>query len=189
MASSFQGVSIDPVQLKSGALRAAFDPLTNPGTTGYGANVLTGTAKAGTMTSPVLSTPVVASSGGTLAAGVYGYRVSAVSGGGEGVPCVSQTATTTGTTSQVTLTFTAPVGEVSGFKVYRDSVHLADVAHGTLTFVDDGSLTPAGAIPSVFPGGSSAEGDLAPRPKDGGSQTAFGENAADFAHQTKAPGF
>ncbi len=44
----FQGVDISPVTLKDGSLRAAFDPLTHPGTSGYGATVLTGSAKVGT---------------------------------------------------------------------------------------------------------------------------------------------
>lgn len=44
----FQGVDISPVTLKDGSLRAAFDPLTHPGTSGYGAVVKTGTAKVGT---------------------------------------------------------------------------------------------------------------------------------------------
>ena len=48
MASSFQGVDINPVNLKNGSLFAALNPTTSPGTSGYGAVVQTGTAKVGT---------------------------------------------------------------------------------------------------------------------------------------------
>lgn len=161
----FQGVDISPATLKDGSLAAALDPVVNPGTSGFGANVRTGTAKVGALASPVLSAPVVAATGGTLAAGTYNYRVSAVGVGGESKPCPQQAATTTGTTSTVTLTFTSPAGETGGFKVYRNNLHLADVPHGTLTYVDNGSVVPSGAIPNVFTGGrGSAENSGAPRP-------------------------
>lgn len=163
----FQGVDISPATLKDGSLLAALNPVTHPGTTGFGATVLTGSAKPGPLAPPVLSAPVVAATTGTLAAGVYAYRVSAMGRGGESVPCAAQSATTTGSTSKVTLTFTSPTGETGGFKVYRNNLHLADVAHGTLTYVDTGAVVPSGAIPNVFRGiHGSAENSAAPRPVD-----------------------
>lgn len=186
MASSNFGTAISPATLKDGSLRASLDPVTSPQSTGHGAVNTIGVAKAGALASPVLSLPVAALTGGTLAAGAYAYRVSAVGVGGEGVPCPAQTATTTGATSTVTLTWTAPTAETGGFKVYRNGLHLADVAHAVLTLVDSGAVTPSGAIPNVFPGvRGSVENSLAPQPKDGGAQTAFPENPVTFAGQTK----
>lgn len=69
-------------------------------------------------------TTATATSGGTLAAATYYYKVSAVvSRQGEILPCTEVSQTTTGSTSTVTLSFTPPTGVDSGgsilYKVYR----------------------------------------------------------------------
>ena len=85
MTASFMGVAITPATVKDGTLKGAFDPILKPGTTGFGATVLTGSAKAGsTATGPTISSAVQAATGGHLAPGTYVYTVSAVGALGEG---------------------------------------------------------------------------------------------------------
>lgn len=43
----YQGVEISPATVKDGTLKGSLDPVLHPGTSGYGATVRTGTAKAG----------------------------------------------------------------------------------------------------------------------------------------------
>lgn len=47
MASSNYGVDITPANLKNGSLKATFDSVLHPSTSGFGANLRTGTAKVG----------------------------------------------------------------------------------------------------------------------------------------------
>jgi hypothetical protein len=104
-----------------------------------------------------LSTPVNAAfstaiTGGTLAAGTYSYRVSALDGaGGETLASEATTQTTTGSTSTVTVNWGAVTG-ATGYRVYGRTVAgeqlLATVGNVT-TWTDDGSATPAGALPAT----------------------------------------
>lgn len=84
MSSSFMGVSIDPTTVKDGSLKAAFDPITHPQTTGFGVTVLTGTPKAGALGIPVVTLGGIAATGGNLAPGTYTYHVHGVSALGMG---------------------------------------------------------------------------------------------------------
>lgn len=288
MASTHMGVSIDPTTLKSGTLRAAFDPTTHLQTRGFGATVSTGTAKAGALGTPIVSA-AVASTGGTLPAntshvyhvhavnalgegaagtvtatiaaalsapvqsaatvttsdgGIFGstgnkfYKITATNAIGETTGSGEQSAnvaattssvtlhwaavagatgykiyrgtatgaedhlvgtvgsgttllfkdtgstgtvvsppgsnTTSTSTNKVTLTWPAVSGETAGFKVYRDGLHLGDVANGaTRTLIDTGGVTPTGAEPTTVHEsvrGGHKGGSSAPKPVDGGEQ-------------------
>lgn len=92
--------------------------------------------------------------GGTLAAGTYSYRISAVVNGIETAASVAKTQVTTGTTSTVTVdaTGTLPAGW-SSFKVYGrtggSELLMGTVNSPTLTFTDTGAATPSGALPTA----------------------------------------
>lgn len=94
-------------------------------------------------------TAATATTGGTLAAATYYYRVTAVNAIGETLSNeVSQA--TTGTTSTVTLTITAVSGATS-YNVYRSTASGAEIYLGNTTgtsYVDNGSVTPSG---NTFP--------------------------------------
>jgi hypothetical protein len=98
-------------------------------------------------------TTSTAATGGTLAAATYSYRVTAIKNDyGETLPCTAVTQATTGTTSTVTLTWTAISG-ASGYRIYGRTdanwLLMKEVAAGTLTWTDDGSLTPSGTMPTT----------------------------------------
>lgn len=100
-----------------------------------------------------------AASGGTLAAATYTYRVSAVIAGTETTASTGKAQATTGSTSTVTINWAAvyakrPWNAATSFKVYGrtggSELLMATVAVGTaLQFVDDGSVTPSGALPAT----------------------------------------
>ena len=91
--------------------------------------------------------------GGTLAAATYSYRVTFVAAGVETAPSPAKTQVTTGSTSTVTIDVTAIVptnatswkiyGRTSGSELLMGTVNLP-----TKTFVDDNSVTPSGALPT-----------------------------------------
>lgn len=92
--------------------------------------------------------------GGTLAAATYSYRVSAVVDGIETQASTAKTQATTGTTSTVTIDWTAVANSrASAHKVYGrvggSELLIATVAMPTVTYVDTGSVTPAGALPAA----------------------------------------
>lgn len=103
-----------------------------------------------------LATPVnaafsTATTGGTLAAGTYYYRVSAINSMGETLASTETSIATTGSTSTVTVNWGAVSG-ATGYKVYGRSTGaellMATVGNVT-TWTDDGSITPAGALPAA----------------------------------------
>lgn len=93
--------------------------------------------------------PSTATTGGTLAASTYFYRVSAVVNETETALATEVSQITTGATSTVTLNWTA-VPNATSYKVYGRAtgaeLFMASVL--TNTFVDTGAITPAGAQPS-----------------------------------------
>lgn len=111
-----------------------------------------------------LSTPANAAfststTGGTLAAGTYYYRVSALDGnGGETLASAETSQVTTGSTSTVTVNWGAVTG-ATGYKVYGRSTGaellIAEVGSVT-TYIDDGSVTPSGALPTANTTGTTA---------------------------------
>jgi hypothetical protein len=92
-----------------------------------------------------------AATGGTLAAGTYWYRVSATRGSEETLASAQSSITTTGATSTVTVNWGAVTG-ATGYKVYgrTQSAELFMIALGNvLTWTDDGTITPAGPLPTA----------------------------------------
>lgn len=96
-------------------------------------------------------------SGGTLAASTYSYRITAVISGIETTASEIKTQTTTGTTSTVTVDWTSiaetePYSGATAFKVYGrtggSQLLIGTVNMPTTTFVDTGSVTPSGAQPT-----------------------------------------
>lgn len=99
-----------------------------------------------------------ATTGGTLAAATYSYRVSAVIAGIETTASTAKTQVTTGSTSTVTLDWTVAAGKqpwinATSFKIYGRSggseLLMGTVTMPTMTFVDTGSVTPSGALPAA----------------------------------------
>jgi len=97
----------------------------------------------------------LATTGGTLAASTtYAYRVSALVGSTEtlaGPEIAVTTASSTGTNT-VTLSW-LPVAGAASYKIYGRTtgaeLFIAQVNAPATTYVDTGSVTPAGALPSV----------------------------------------
>ncbi|MGI4812004.1 MAG: GDSL-type esterase/lipase family protein [Janthinobacterium lividum] len=104
-----------------------------------------------------VATATASTTGGTLAAGTYGYRVAATNDVTNGVTLASVevTVTTTGSTGSVTLTWAAVPG-ATGYKVYGRTpgaeLLIAIITQGgsvpTMGYVDTGAAAPAGALPS-----------------------------------------
>ena len=95
-----------------------------------------------------------ATTGGTLAAATYSYRVSAVVDGVESAASTAKTQVTTGSTSTATVDFTAVANaRASSHKVYGrvggSELLIATVTMPTVTYVDTGAVTPSGALPSA----------------------------------------
>jgi hypothetical protein len=103
-----------------------------------------------------LATPVnaafsTATGGGTLAAGTYYYRVTALNAQGETIASVETSQVTTGATSTVTVNWTAVTG-ATGYKIYGRSTGaelFMQTVGAVTTWIDTGSVTPAGALPTV----------------------------------------
>lgn len=90
------------------------------------------------------------STGGTLTAATYSYRVSAVNALGETLASTASTIVVSGGTASVILIWTDTPGATS-YNVYgRDSgTELLIASSTTLTYTDTGALTPAGALPTA----------------------------------------
>lgn len=103
-----------------------------------------------------------ATSGGTLVAATYGYKVSALGLYGEGLPSAEKTQVVPAGTSTNTVTLTwAAVAGATGYRVYGRTSGgpwglLATVDEFTLTWTDTGAGTPGAAAPT-----SSTSGTLA----------------------------
>lgn len=103
---------------------------------------------------PPIPTIATSATGGTLAAATYSYRLSKVVNGIETTASAAVTQVTTGATSTVTLDWTANAdARATSYKVYGrtggSELLMATVTMPTKTFTDDGSATPAGALPAV----------------------------------------
>lgn len=99
---------------------------------------------------PTLATPTTATTGGTLPAGTWFYKLTATSATGETLPSAEVSATTTTATSKVTLTWSAPVG-ATGYRIYRSSASGAETLLASVgavtTFADTGAATPGTETP------------------------------------------
>lgn len=110
-----------------------------------------------TILQPALATPVntafsTATTGGTLAAATYAYRVSALDGrGGETLASTETTQATTGTTSTVTVNWGAVTG-ATGYRIYgrtSGGQQLLATVGAVTTYTDTGAATPSGALPTA----------------------------------------
>lgn len=103
------------------------------------------------LTAPGTVTPTPSSTGGTILAGTYYYKVTALDSlGGETAASPEATATTTGTTSSVALAWAAVASAVS-YKVYKGSAAGAEnivFAAPSNSFTDTGAAGTAGTPPS-----------------------------------------
>ena len=140
---------------------------------------------------PVAGTPTTSTTGGTLAAGTYYYKVTAtgnaiVGGAGETTGSVEKSVTTTGTTSSVSLSWPA-VTNATGYKVYRGTAAGGENVYYTTTtnsFTDTGaSATGGGAVPTAStatynPAGDGFHGSIESFNYDG--QTDYVENYGRF---------
>lgn len=110
-----------------------------------------------TATTPVNSAFSTATTGGSLAAGTYYYRVSATNANGETLASAetSQVVPAGTSTNTVTVNWGAVTG-ATGYKVYgrTTGAELLIASVGAVTtYVDTGSITPAGALPTVSTSG------------------------------------
>ena len=100
---------------------------------------------------PVNSAFSTATTGGTLAAATYFYRVTATGATGETLASTETSQVTTGTTSTVTVNWGSVAG-ATGYNVYGRTtgaeLKIATLGN-VLTFVDTGSVTPSGALPAA----------------------------------------
>lgn len=105
---------------------------------------------------PAAPTGVQASTGGTLAAGSYAYKLTAISNVGETMPSTASTnvVIAAGTTNKITVTWPAVEG-ARGYKLYGRTggsfLLIGTFGANEFSYVDDGTVTPAGVAPTVAP--------------------------------------
>ena len=133
-------------------------------------------------TSTALATPVNATftaGSGTLAAGTYYYRVTALSATGETAPSVETSLALTAT-GGVNVNWGAVTG-ATGYKVYGRSTGaellIATVGVGITTYLDSGSITPAGAMPT-----SDTSGDVLVKNNAGTAVTTISSSGRILMH-------
>ena len=109
-----------------------------------------------TVPTPVNAAFATAGAGGTLAAGTYWYRVSAINAYGETLASTETSQVTAGATSTVTVNWVTPTAPnadtaVTGYRIYgrTEGAQLLLAQVGLVnTWIDTGALTPAGALPA-----------------------------------------
>ena len=102
-------------------------------------------------------TVVGATTGGSLAAATYSYKVAAVVGGVISPASVAETGVVaSGSTGSVTIDFTVGLASfptATAWKVYgrtaAGELLIATITAPTATYVDTGAVTPAGALPTA----------------------------------------
>jgi hypothetical protein len=109
------------------------------------------------ISAPVLVSATPATSGGVLASNTYYYEVTAYTNAGETVASNEVSATTSGSTGDVTLVWDAVTG-ADGYKVYRgtssgsENNRLATVGSGVTSFVDIGNAFATFSITALITG-------------------------------------
>ena len=104
-----------------------------------------------TVLAPGTGTPTGSATGGTLAAGTYFYRVTALNATGETTGSPEISVTTTGTTGSVSLTW-ASVAGATKYRVYRgtaaggESVYWGGIT--SASFLDTNAASTAGTVPT-----------------------------------------
>jgi predicted phage tail protein len=106
----------------------------------------------GSVAAPVANTPSTATTGGTLLAGTYFYKITALNQNGESLASNEVSKTTTGSTSTVTLTWAA-VPNATGYRIYRGTTAGGEGVYYTVsavtTFTDTNAASTAGAPPTT----------------------------------------
>lgn len=104
-----------------------------------------------TLATPVAAAFSASTTGGNLVADAYYYRVSAINANGETLAFAQVSQVVGGTFfGRVTVNWTAVTG-ATGYKVYgrTNNTELLIATVGLVTtYIDDGSITPAGALPT-----------------------------------------
>lgn len=140
-----------------------------------------GVTFAGTLAAPVLAAPTTATTGGSLAASTYYYKVTALNAAGETVGSNQVSQITTGATSTVGLSWAAIAG-ATGYKVYRStttngqstSPALVATLGAVTAYTDTGTAVSAGAVPATNTAtGATYSGELAGRDLQGKFRMAF----------------
>lgn len=102
------------------------------------------------LAAPVQSAAATSATGGTLAAGTYFYKVTAIGAAGESLGSNEQSIATTGTTSKNTITWATVVGATS-YRIYRGTAAGLENKYFTvgavLTFDDVGGVGTTGIPP------------------------------------------
>lgn len=165
----------DGVGFASCSLEGAYNlNVVAAGAAGYGAPVyingdnslsLTSTAA---LAAPVLSAGTTATTGGTLAAGVYKYQATYTNSFGQSVGSNEVSITTTGATSTASFTIGAAPAGASGMKIYRTAVNgatgselLLDTVATATSYTDTGSKVLGTAkVPTSDSSGSHSFGAL-----------------------------
>lgn len=106
-----------------------------------------------TLAAPVSSAPSTSTSGGTLAAGTYRAKITAINTRGETIASTEQSQVTTGATSTISWNWAAVSG-ATGYRIYRTVVGGAINTEGFLvqvgavtTYLDTGALAPGALTP------------------------------------------
>lgn len=109
---------------------------------------------------PVQSALATATTGGTITAGTYRYVLTAINANGETTASNEQTIVTTGSTSTVTVSWTAVTG-ATGYRLYKTAAgggvgtELFYKAVGlVITDIDTSPGAPAGAFPTINTAGN-----------------------------------
>lgn len=113
---------------------------------GFAQVEFTGVDNPNALGAPTLNAPTTATTGGTLAAATYYYKITATRSAGvvgETTPSAEQSVVTTGSTSTVTLTWAAVTG-ASGYKIYRGTAAGQEVLTHTVTSGATTTYTDAG---------------------------------------------
>lgn len=110
---------------------------------------------------PVNAAFSTATTGGSLSNGTYYYRVTAYNSQGETIASTETSLTISGGTSTQTVTVNwNTVAGAIGYRVYGRStgaeLFMQQILAGTTTWVDTGSVTPAGAMPTTDTSGGNA---------------------------------
>lgn len=113
---------------------------------GSWANQIAVKVRSNNLATPVAPTVASASTGGSLAAATYSYKITAVSAIGDTLASTNATVTVaSGSTNLVNISWTA-IPDARGYKIFGRTTGteklIATVGAGTTTFVDDGSITP-----------------------------------------------
>ncbi|HEV2709144.1 MAG TPA: hypothetical protein VGU67_02925 [Edaphobacter sp.] len=116
---------------------------------GYSAEIVAGSSAG--LVAPGTVTPTPSTTGGTLAAGNYFYKVTALNAAGETTGSAEASTTTTGSTGSVALAWAAVSGATS-YRVYRGTAAGAESVFyttGTNSYTDTNAASTAGTVPTT----------------------------------------